>query len=82
MIRELDMNGQWQMVDSSNIEAIAFNWEYIDKGTLHVKFRSNGKHYAYSDVPTAVYQNLMNAESIGKAFYATVVNKYNFAIIE
>ena len=77
---EHDRTGQWQMVESTNIEAIAFKWKIVDKGSLHIRFRKNGKHYVFQDVPTSVYNALMDSESVGKTFHEIVKNKYDFYI--
>jgi len=37
----------------------------------------NGSKYTYSDVPQSIYNELINAESIGKYMKANVMGKYN-----
>jgi len=55
-------------VDSSMIEAIGYDSNsYI----LVVDFTKGGS-YSYLGVPKAVYDGLLSAESVGKAFHATV----------
>tara|TARA_Y100000034_G_C6852753_1_gene387052 strand:+ start:987 stop:1220 length:234 start_codon:yes stop_codon:yes gene_type:complete len=55
-------------VDSSMIEAIGYDAE---TSTLLVDFVKGGT-YSYADVPESVYADLISAESVGKAFHATV----------
>jgi hypothetical protein len=51
-----------------------------DKPTniLEIEFNSGGV-YQYYDVPSAVYQGLMNASSHGKYFHAHIKDIYRYA---
>ncbi len=62
-------------VDSSNITSIGFD-PYV--GTLEVEFKG-GSVYRYFEVPTATYQLLITAESVGKYLAANIRNKYHHA---
>lgn len=59
-------------VVSSTIEAVGYE---ADPQTLHVRFK-NGTVFLYKDVPEKLYQQLMEAESIGKFFAAKIKPKY------
>ena len=62
-------------VDSSNIEAIGYD---DNTQELHVKFLSGG-YYTYSNVPRAVFDDLMNAPSKGSFLNREVKGVYQFA---
>lgn len=61
-----------QPVSSSDLRSVGY-----DKLTniLEIKFNSGGV-YQYYDVPSAVYQGLMNASSHGKYFHARIKDIY------
>ena len=59
-------------VRSSNIDSIGYD---EDNETLEVEFNKGGV-YQYSNVPLAIYEELINAGSIGVYFAANVKNKY------
>lgn len=67
---EGEMN--YQAVTSSNIEAIGYD---ESSETLGVKFR-NGVEWHYRPVPPATYVDLIEAESIGKAFHALIRGQF------
>ena len=78
-------------VNSSNIAAIGWeehevpedaNDPHERRGTLTVDFRS-GRTYRYMDVPESVYDDLLNAPSVGQTF-ATLVRQggYVFEKVE
>lgn len=69
---------EWQPVESSNIEAIAYS---SGKSELHVKFKS-GVEYAYSDVPASVVDDLMAAPSKGKFLAENIKGKYPYSKVE
>ena len=52
----------WTNVKSSNIEALSHSVE-----KLLVKFKS-GKVYEYANVPVELFQQIRDAESVGKVF--------------
>jgi len=58
-------------VVSSNV--IAIGWE---NNTLFVEYKSG--MYSYAEVPHAVYQNLMAADSKGHFMYTDVKGKYEY----
>jgi hypothetical protein len=57
-----------QPVTSSNLAAVGYD---PDTETLEVEFK-NGSVYTYSAVPADVYNELMEADSIGRAFAALI----------
>jgi len=62
-------------VSSSNVAEVGYDSATM---TLEVAF-CNGTIYQYFDVPEAVYQELMRAESIGKFLNAHIKNSYRYA---
>lgn len=60
------MSVEMQKVESSNIESIG----HADE-KLYVNFK-NGGRYLYKNVPHAIYQEILTAESVGKALIAKV----------
>ena len=63
-----------QPVRSSSVASIGY-----DGGArvLEVEF-SNGSVYQYVDVPTGVYESLMQAPSIGRYMHANVRDRYRY----
>jgi hypothetical protein len=59
-------------VSSSNIASIGYDESSL---TLEIEFIRSGV-YEYSDIPPHVYNELLNAPSIGIYFNATIKNKY------
>lgn len=57
-------------VQSSTIASIGYAG-----GVLEIEFKSGGV-YRYSGVTPDIYQQLMEGESVGKAFHALVKNKF------
>lgn len=55
-------------VKSSNIVGIAYNAEEKE---MHIKF-SKGQIYKYFPIEQNMYDNIINAPSVGKAFRAEV----------
>ena len=68
--REKDLYMQRQPVVSSQIQSIGF-----EDRVLEVEF-TNGDVWQYSDVPEAVYQNILHAGSPGKQFNQLVKGSY------
>lgn len=62
------MSIEMQKVESSNIESIG----HADE-KMYVQFK-NGSRYSYGNVPSSIYLQVLNAESVGKAFIAMVKN--------
>ena len=56
----------WVPVKSSNLEALSHHG-----ATLHVRFKG-GSVYAYENVSFDLYQVVLGAESVGKAFNAHI----------
>lgn len=65
-------------VQSSNLRSVGYQ---PFSGTLTVEFRS-GRIYEYVDVPLAVYEGLMKAQSHGKFFALFIRNVYAFRRIQ
>lgn len=63
----------WKSVNSSNIDAIAY-----DEGsnTLFIKF-NDGLEYEYYDVPMAVYDDFLNADSKEKFGHMHIYKNYH-----
>lgn len=64
-----------QPVSSSNIQSVGYDAE---SNTLEIEFKS-GTIYQYFDVPQAVYQELLNASSMGQYFSSNIRSAYRFA---
>ncbi len=62
-------------VVSSNIAAVGYEGE---EKRLRVEFL-NGTSYDYSNVPESEYQDLINADSVGKQFNQCVKNNYSYS---
>ena len=60
-------------VNSSNIKSVGFD-PMTD--TLEIEF-GNGDVWQYKGVPEAIYQEMMEAASIGKYFYANIKNQFD-----
>ena len=61
-------------VTSSNIESVGYD---NDEQTLFVKFKS-GTTYSYSEVPVEIYDEMLQADSKGKYFYANIKSVYAY----
>lgn len=61
-------------VESSNIAAVGYDPE---TQVLDIEF-NNGARYSYDDVPKRVYDELLNAPSIGRYFSSNVKTQYRF----
>ena len=57
-------------VESSNIAAVGYDGEEKE---LRIEFNS-GKTYAYQDVPSELFDGIMEAKSVGKYFHANIRN--------
>ena len=60
-------------VASSNIAAVDYD---ADTLTLTIQFKS-GRSYSYAHVPAGEYQNLLNAQSVGRYFAQNIKNVYS-----
>lgn len=63
-----------QSVESSNIAAVGYDQ---DAEVLYIEFK-NGTTYTYDMVPFAVYQSLMDADSIGSFFHLNIRTVYEY----
>ena len=61
-------------VESSNIASIGFD---EDTNTLEIEFR-NGGVYQYFDVPFAVYDGLIEADSKGQYLAQQIKGQYRY----
>lgn len=59
---------EMQPVDSSNIAAVGYD---ADEMELQVKFKDGGL-YSYAEVTQQEFNNLLNSESVGRTFGATI----------
>lgn len=55
---------QYQEVKSSNIKALAHNPETNIMGVIF----NSGTEYHYENIPLELYSQIVNAESVGRAF--------------
>jgi len=69
------MTVTWESVESTNIDMIGYD---EDNSQLHVKFRS-GAEYVYNEVPPAVYQEFLDADSKGKFLNERIKGRYYYA---
>tara|TARA_R110000868_G_scaffold395447_1_gene667119 strand:- start:5248 stop:5457 length:210 start_codon:yes stop_codon:yes gene_type:complete len=61
-------------INSSNLLSIGYQ---ADTNTLEVEFKG-GAVYQYFDVPLAIYEELINAVSLGVYFAANIRENYDF----
>jgi hypothetical protein len=66
---------EWYPVISSNIRQVAWVEEREDVGTLWVEFKGE-RRYRYRLVPRAVYEELIEAESVGTYFGGEIREVY------
>lgn len=59
-------------VSSSQIKSVGYD---AATRTMEVAFQS-GDTWAYDNVPTNIYESLIDAESVGKSFHSLVKGKY------
>lgn len=60
-------------VDSSQIESIGYD---IDEKILAIKFTK--ALYYYEDVPKMIYDDMLEAESVGRFFAAAIKGKFGY----
>lgn len=65
-------------VKSSNLHSVGYN---VFTGTLEIAFRKGGV-YEYADVPIAVYEGLMKAQSPGQFFHVFIRYAYQFRRVQ
>lgn len=63
---------QWNKVESSNIAAVAY-----EDQKMYVQFH-NGGEYQYDNVPVEVYNEVLEAESVGRAFHRLVKSQSSY----
>jgi len=61
-------------VSSTNVAAVGYDQSTM---TLEVEFL-NGSEYQYFDVPPAIYQGLIGAESIGSYLAQSIKNNFRY----
>jgi hypothetical protein len=79
LIIRLRVKQTMQGVDSSNIGAVGYD---ADEQVLFVTFRSNNRHYRYSEVPPDIYTSLLEAGSIGRYFNSNIRDIYDYTEID
>ena len=62
-------------VESSTIEAVGYEEE---SSTLQVEFK-NGGMYQYFDVPESVFEELRDADSVGKYLAYSIKGTYRYS---
>ncbi len=65
---------EMQFVESSNIEQVGYD---ADSMELHIQFKNSGL-YVYLEVPLAIYESLMNADSKGSFFNREIKKVFRF----
>ncbi len=65
---------EMQFVESSNIEQVGYD---ADSMELHVQFKNSGL-YVYFEVPRAIYESLMSADSKGSFFNREIKKVFRF----
>ena len=68
------------LIEVQSSVILAVGYEQVSE-TLRVIFNS-GSEYRYTGVPIQVYQNLCNAESIGREFNRTIRNRYDCTVVQ
>lgn len=70
-LQAIASSANWEEVDSSNINRIAFDEE---TASILVEFK-DGQQFAYDDCSPRLYEQFKNAESVGKFFYKNIKPK-------
>lgn len=70
-----DNNMEMQNVESSNIEAVGYD---EDNSTLQVEFK-NGGTYQYFDVPLHIFEELRDADSVGKYLAYSIKGSFRYS---
>ncbi len=68
------MTVTWESVESSNIDMIGYDQ---DSSQLHVRFKS-GAEYVYDEVPVAVHEEFLDADSKGKFLNERIKGRYEY----
>jgi hypothetical protein len=62
-------------VNSSSIDSVGYD---ADASELYIRFRENGKLYAYEDVDETVFADLMRAKSKGTFVNRRIKDRYAY----
>ena len=66
---------EWVQVESSSLSAVAYDTVHQ---LLYVKFKEDNTIYLYYDVPVSIYNDLVQATSIGGFYSRNVRDKYRY----
>ena len=66
---------EMQYVQSSHVECIGYDADAME---LHVRFLKNAALYVYLGVPQTLYEQMLNAASVGEFLNAEIKNVYPF----
>ena len=67
---------KWHSLTSSNLRRCAFEEDEDGNTTLHVQFNS-GKTYELADVPSSIFNGLLEAGSPGQFYNANIKGVYD-----
>lgn len=67
-----------EKVESSNLKSVGYE---EDSQTLEIEFNT-GAVYQYTAVPKWVFEDLMDAESVGRYFHQHIRNVYEYKQID
>ncbi|MEK0324221.1 MAG: KTSC domain-containing protein [Nitrosopumilus sp.] len=70
---------EMQTIDSSLIASIGYHEE---EELMLVVFRTRPAIYGYEGVSRDTYDEVLNADSVGKTFYSLIRDHYAFHIVE
>ena len=68
------MTDKWILVESSNINKIAFD---IKSQTLQINFKPDTT-YEYKEIPYYIWEGLFSSPSKGQYFHKFIKNKFDF----
>lgn len=77
ILEKIDFNGEFINVDNSFIDAVAY-----DKNEKQICISISDKKYIYSGVEVDVFEEFMEAESMGAYFSKNIKPKYEFYKVE
>jgi hypothetical protein len=64
----------WITVRSSAIRKIGYD---ASKSRMHIDFEDSDPYYNYCRVPEYVFQEFINASSVGRYYHAYIKDKYD-----
>lgn len=70
-----------EMIDTSRSSSVASVGYDPETNEMQVQFKGGGV-YLYKKVPQHIYENMINASSVGKYFHLNVKNFYDFVKIK